>query len=393
MVTRKTESLYVDDRAEDSRHFGGMISTSGIDGILRNLLYRWGNLPPVRFISSVKLTVVGLLLLFGLVLAGTLYQVDHGLYAAQQLFFHSWFVMLGPVPLPGAQLLFWVLGLNLLAGLFFRVRLIWTNLGLVVIHVGLILLLLGGLQTHYGSQYTVLGLAVGEESDVSVDPLTWEIYLAHDNELFAVDIRDLKVGSKMTTPFEDLIFVVDEIHDNSRPRSNENLDIIAIEAAEKLEDEELNIPGIVLRVVSSGGDERPVLLYGGEPSLIEIGLGFDSFTIRLARKFYALPARIELLTFESEFYPDSNVPKSFESRVLVTRQNLEREALISMNRPMRLRGYTFYQTSYGTDDFGRDISVFAVVRNPGRLIPYISSLMVFAGLLMHVFFRRGGERG
>lgn len=49
---------------------------------------------PRRFfkqVASMKLTVVCLLLLTTLVVWGTLYQADHGLYQAQQKFFHSWF--------------------------------------------------------------------------------------------------------------------------------------------------------------------------------------------------------------------------------------------------------------------------------------------------------------
>jgi hypothetical protein len=53
-----------------------------------------------------------------------------------------------------------------------------------------------------------------------------------------------------------------------------------------------------------------------------------------------------------------------------------------MNNPLRYQGYTFFQASFSIDTDG-ERSTFAVVTNPGRLLPYISSLMVFGGMLLH----------
>ena len=64
---------------------------------------------------------------------------------------------------------------------------------------------------------------------------------------------------------------------------------------------------------------------------------------------------------------------------------LRREALISMNRPLRFRGYTFYQSAYGEDDQHGASSTFAVVKNAGRWLPYISSALIFLGLVLHFF--------
>jgi hypothetical protein len=45
--------------------------------------------------------------------------------------------------------------------------------------------------------------------------------------------------------------------------------------------------------------------------------------------------------------------------------------------------YTFYQASYSIDPFGQERSTLAVVKNAGRLLPYISCLMAVSGLITH----------
>ena len=55
--------------------------------------------------GSLELTTIGLLWLFGLVLAGTFYQLGHSIHETTLTFFHSWLIYAGPIPLPAGQLL------------------------------------------------------------------------------------------------------------------------------------------------------------------------------------------------------------------------------------------------------------------------------------------------
>ena len=53
----------------------------------------------IDFFSSLKLTVLCLALLMVLILWGTLYQVEYGIWQAQQVFFRSWFIWFGVLPI------------------------------------------------------------------------------------------------------------------------------------------------------------------------------------------------------------------------------------------------------------------------------------------------------
>ena len=57
-----------------------------------------------------------------------------------------------------------------------------------------------------------------------------------------------------------------------------------------------------------------------------------------------------------------------------------------MNEPLRHEGYTFFQASFSQTAQG-ETSVLAVVQNYGRLFPYISSIIMSLGLLIHLLMQ------
>ena len=61
---------------------------------------------------------------------------------------------------------------------------------------------------------------------------------------------------------------------------------------------------------------------------------------------YELPALIGLEDFRAEFYPGTDTPRSFESDVILEAPGTRRPVRISMNKPLRFSGFTFYQASY-----------------------------------------------
>jgi hypothetical protein len=62
-----------------------------------------------------------------------------------------------------------------------------------------------------------------------------------------------------------------------------------------------------------------------------------------------------------------------------------------MNQPLRYDGKAFYQASFGKND---TLSILQVVSNPGWLLPYVSTVLVTLGLLVHfaISLRRGVRR-
>ena len=93
-----------------------------------------------------------------------------------------------------------------------------------------------------------------------------------------------------------------------------------------------------------------------------------------------LPYAITLKKFSHDVYPGTDIPKNFSSLVRLSASGEERDVLIFMNQPLRYDGKAFYQASFGKGD---TLSILQVVENPGWLLPYISCVLVGAGLIIH----------
>ena len=105
------------------------------------------------------------------------------------------------------------------------------------------------------------------------------------------------------------------------------------------------------------------------------------------RRFYKQFA-LTLLDFAHDRYAGTDIPKNFSSRVrlLDFERNENREVVISMNDPLRYRGFTFYQSGFDNND---KTTILQVVKNPAMLLPYIACGLVALGLVvqfsMHLF--------
>jgi hypothetical protein len=94
----------------------------------------------------------------------------------------------------------------------------------------------------------------------------------------------------------------------------------------------------------------------------------------------ALPFRVSLLRFNSDKYPGSNMPATYESWVRV--DDPERgvsEHHISMNHPLHYRGYIFFQASFVEGE--PMMSIFSVARSPGLPLVYVGVSLISLGVL------------
>jgi len=110
-----------------------------------------------------------LLWLMLLLVVGTLAQKYIGLYQAHRLYFDAWFIWLGGfIPLPGTRFVLLYMFLALLAKLGLQA---WTrhNAGSLVVHIGAMLLLLGGFITGVSSTEGSMLLDEGGRSAAMAD--------------------------------------------------------------------------------------------------------------------------------------------------------------------------------------------------------------------------------
>ncbi|MCB9025279.1 MAG: cytochrome c biogenesis protein ResB [Bdellovibrionaceae bacterium] len=95
---------------------------------------------------------------------------------------------------------------------------------------------------------------------------------------------------------------------------------------------------------------------------------------------------IQLADFRVGKYQGTNRAMSYESVVKVPELG---EVLISMNEPMKNKGYTFYQASFEQDEQGNPTtSILSVNKDPGRPIKYLGSFLIVLGSIILFYFKR-----
>jgi hypothetical protein len=379
----------------------------------------------LRPLASLRLTVVLFVLCMFLVFCGTLAMRDSGLWATLHGYFRcviAWipfqvFVPFGEVffglpptlrlpgsfPFPGGWILGGALLINLLAAHIVRFRFTWKRSGILLIHAGLIVMMLGELVTGKFASEGLMPIKIGEYADYIQHTDRVELaFLRDDPEEPGKDrvilVPDGMVKKGGTLDDERLPFRVEVVRflansSDLRPRrDDEQTPATRGEGLTATVDEEpsgagadssqkTDTPGayVTLHDKKTGAKLGTyfVWVYLGEQEVE--GGGDYRMALRYERSYE--PYRIYLEEFHHDVYPGTDTPKNFSSRVrLLSDQGESREVDISMNSPLRYQGETFYQSGTLKADAG---TILQVVRNPGASMPYISCAMVCIGMLIH----------
>ena len=108
------------------------------------------------------------------------------------------------------------------------------------------------------------------------------------------------------------------------------------------------------------------------------------FAFGYLNRTHPLGFSIKLLDFRIRKYQGSDKAKSYESEVEV----FGKKHIISMNQPLKVGGYTFYQSGFEEGEEGRKTaSILSVNKDPGRFVKYAGGALVVLGMTL-LFYRR-----
>ena len=369
---------------------------------------------PLRILSSLRLTVICLGLGMLLVFLGTLAQVHLGIHAVQARYFQSLLIYWSPpgarwkIPvLPGGYLLGTVLLVNLIAAHAVRFQLTRKKLGIILLHFGVILLLIGQLLTGLFARETQMRIDEGQTLGYSEAPREVELAVIdvtdpNFDQVVAIPEEVLARGGTIQSPTLPFTLNVRQFMGNAHlaMRSQEpqappsqattgfGKNIVVAEIPRTVKDDERDLSAAFVEVDGVQGPLGTWLLSNAIPD--PQGFTLNGHTYELAmrqRRFYKQFA-LTLLDFAHDRYAGTDIPKNFSSRVrlLDFERNENREVVISMNDPLRYRGFTFYQSGFDNND---KTTILQVVKNPAMLLPYIACGLVALGLVvqfsMHLF--------
>jgi hypothetical protein len=141
--------------------------------------------------------------------------------------------------------------------------------------------------------------------------------------------------------------------------------------------DERRMPALKVRIESPAGASAPVWLAWSEA----VNLAFPGGLARVAYRSpeLAVPFKVTLTKFNSDKYPGSNMPATYESWVRVEDpEQGSSEHHISMNNPLHYRGYVFFQASFVEGE--PMMSIFSVARAPGLPLVYVGVILITGGV-------------
>lgn len=157
-------------------------------------------------------------------------------------------------------------------------------------------------------------------------------------------------------------------------------------------DKQLN--AVVLDVTYKGKTQEVSLFgKGGSSSgfVKKIKLDDSEFSFSWGAKELELPFAILLNDFRLDRYPGSNSPSTYESDIKIYDQNSDDtlEYTIFMNNTLDYKGYRFFQSSYKADE---SATILSVNKDPGKTPTYIGYFLLFTGLILSLFVKKGRFR-
>ena len=277
--------------------------------------------------------------------------------------------------------------------------------GIVLVHAGLILMLLGEYITGMGAEEGRMMIPEFGSSNVVVDPREVEIALvadAADGKQTNVVIPEAMIvsASEGDKPITDKSLPVSVRVDKWMPNSSP-LPRVAQNDPSRLFWSVQPQPEVTGTQQAEDRPSAVVTLFKGEDRLGQYTLStWDYFTpepvevdgktwrVSLRFKHRPLDYSLQLHDFRHDTFTGSRTARNFSSdlRLATADTATSREAFIKMNQPLRYDGKAFFQSGFFQDPMNRNLgTILQVADNPGAWVPYLSCVVVTVGLTLHFF--------
>ena len=352
------------------------------------------------FFTRTELFFFSLLWLIFLLIAGTIAQKYLGLYLAQQKYFSSYVIWIANIiPVPGGYSTMLLISLSLVIKIFYDK---WElqNLGTIIIHIGVLLLLIGGFVTMKFSKEGNMLIKEGESSNYINDYHKLELVIndisaQNYQHIIKLDESYLRPGNIIKLDNLNANMTIKKFYRNSKIIYNEsNKDITKLTSYDMSQlfelkkvtpakIEEQNNSGIEI-MVNNENNSKEYNIFELMPIAQYIKIGKKYYHVQLRHIQTTLPFTLKLIDFKKQNYAGTNKAQNYQSDIIVEDNNVNWYSTIKMNKPLRYKGYSFYQSSFIEDSYQNTSTILAVVQNEGRLYPYIATIIICLGLLMHL---------
>ena len=351
--------------------------------------------------ASLRITVVVLIAGMMLVLAGTLAQSQMPIREAQKIYFQSFAVWMPldngmkiPV-LPGGYTIGFIMLFNLTCAYLTTYKWKLKRIGILIMHSGIALLLIGQLFTDLLSVESQMVLNHGDAKNYSEAIYDFELVIIDpsgekSDTVYSIPRSKLTTGNIIADPRMPVKVSIMEFLPNANltmgvntiPTQGFGRQVKALPAPLVQGDNRRNASCVYIDLIHNGETLGRWLLSTAFMKPDTLDIDGKTYQIQLRHRRYMLPMTIQLQEFEHKRFTGTNTPAAFSSRVRLIDpgQNEDRIITISMNQPLRYASKTFYQAGYANDD---KTTILQVVRNPVAALPYIACILVTLGMGYH----------
>jgi hypothetical protein len=309
---------------------------------------------------------------------------------------------------PGGHLIGAVLLVNLIAAHIRRFRWTWKKCGIQLIHLGLIIMLAGGLATDLFSVSSFMRLKIGETKNYSEDSMRMELAVsdltdAAMDKVTAIPGEVLADGGAISDASLPFKIVVKGFYRNSSLRmigqetgasapaasqgAGTRISVQLMPRATKIDERDVMSAVLEILPLKNGASLGTWLVSDLMAAPQEFELDGRRWSLLLRPTRYYKSYSMTLADFTHETYPGTGIAKDFSSKVNLSDTDEHRQVVIYMNHPLRHMGDTYYQSGFEPDNSG---TVLQVVRNPSYQAPYIACVIVSLGLMFQFTYHLTG---
>ena len=328
-----------------------------------------------------------------LLIIGTVTQRWIGLYEAQKIFFSSPFIWVGHIPLPGRPILLGIITLNLTTKFLFKSEWSFKKSGMIISHLGALILLIGGLVTALSAEERYLVLPEGAQTPYIYHYTEREMMIFEGDKPFArLPYNEINEWNAAELPFTINILSKCENCAISKREESKAYDpkreyhamaqFMALSPKKPEKEPEANLTGFEFELSGTDTDGH-YIAFDGMPKSIEFEANGKQFAMIFGKSQESLPFNVRLIDFVKDDYTGTSMAKNYYSDIEIMDGESTWPARIEMNKPLRFKGYTLFQSSFDQSELG-EVSIFSVVKNNGWLFPYLGTAVLAFGLLLHV---------
>lgn len=333
----------------------------------------------IKFFSKTEIFCINIIIFILILIIGTVIQKYIGIESAQELYFGSAIIWVNNIfPLPGGGLILFLIFLGLSCKLI-NIRNFLSKISSLIIHLSMLFFLLGAFLTNKFSIEGTIVIQENEKINYFINKKNYSLNIIVDKSTKYFDIIENRKIMIDNINIKNLNIKIKNFYKNININLNNKINtFFEIMNIPSFPESEYDKAGIFI-LIDENGKKKHLYLIENLPYKI-----YDDLILIFNKTHTILPFEMKLINFEKKMYLKSNMAKAYNSLISINYKNNEWKTNIKMNKPLRLYGYTFYQTSF-IEENDINSSVFTVVNNPGNYILYIASIINFLGLLFHIF--------